>query len=79
MLLQIGSAISAMASNIDKDIQTLITVLFALGGAFGLWNLYKIYEAYNRGEDGIQQKLVRWFFSMVFFGMITISTIKAIL
>lgn len=75
----IGGAISGMASNIEKDIKTLITVLFSLGGAFALWNLYKIYEAYNQGEDGIQQKLVKWFVSMVFYGLIATGIIQTIL
>jgi Domain of unknown function (DUF4134) len=79
LLQGLGGAISAMASNVEKDIKTLIIVLFSLAGAYALWNLFKIYEAYNRGEDGIQQKLVKWFISMVFYGIIATGVIQTIL
>lgn len=79
IVLQIGNAINSMVGNVEKDIQTLTMILFSVAGAYSLWNLYKIYEAYNRGEDGIQQKLVRWFISMVFYGFIVVATLQAIL
>lgn len=79
IILQISGPLNDFGNSLLVDAKTAKTVAIMLGAAYGTWGLYKIYIAWNNGDNDVHQKLIRWLFSLFFLESMMFLIINSIL
>lgn len=79
LILQISGPLNNLGNSLLVDAKTAKTIAIMLGAAYGVWGLYKIYVAWNNGDNDVYQKLIRWLFSLFFLETIMFLIISSIL
>lgn len=79
IILQISGPLNDFGNSLLVDAKTAKTIAIMLGAAYGAWGLYKIYIAWNNGDNDVHQKLIRWLFSLFFLESIMFLIINSIL
>ncbi|AFK05587.1 hypothetical protein Emtol_0320 (plasmid) [Emticicia oligotrophica DSM 17448] len=79
LILQISGPLNNLGNSLLVDAKTAKMIAIMLGAAYGVWGLYKIYIAWNNGDNDVYQKLIRWLFSLLFLETIMFLIISSIL